>query len=638
METQGNESSIFRAILEESNMGIVICDADSLEMLYANPTAISFATVKDENYKGYKCYEYMSGEHQRCKGCMLEQVYQSGYACRSKIEQPSGKSYASELKKMDWNGRKVITSFITDITGIAQEQHELQHSERLLRQAIEDSNLFAWEYSFKEEMLINENRVLRETGYVKNPHNLPETQIEDGYIAQESQSAYRKMFADMRGGAPTVNGEIWMYRNLNPEDKHCISISYTMDFENAGNVISASGLGLDITEQKHVESLHQKQIENLMNTYPDALGSFKMNLTQDYVTSQNRLHSFIEFQGDKLKIDDYLYGMKGNLIEDEFQKYTEFFSRKRMLDIYQNGEQKVSFTHRFKFTDRIRWVKTTAQILANPVSKELEAYVFAVDVSEKILNEQMLQKLINSRYDIIALIYPKEGYVDFRYSGNEFQDIPEISIEEYDRNRLQSSKLFGEGQDQEYMRYTQLDRIIKHLDTEDIYSFTMSRILDGKKCYKRYSYNYLTEDRDSIIATVQDITSLMEKEEAQVKAIQTALAEAERANAAKTAFLSNMSHDIRTPMNAIINMAKMAEEDIHVPEKALEDLKKITVSSEFLLSLINDVLDMAKIDSGKMEFQPEVYEYSDFLNYIDSVFTPLCKNKDINFVWNRVEN
>jgi len=454
-------------------------------------------------------------------------------------------------------------------------------------------------------MLINENRVLREEGYVKNPHNLPETQIADGYIAPESQAAYRKMLCDMRSGAATVNGEFWMYRNLNPDDKHCISISYTLDFDSNGNVISASGLGLDITEQKNVESLHQKQIENLMNMYPDALGSFKMNLTQDYVTSQKRLHSFIEFQGDRLSIDEYFNGMKENLIEDEFQRYAEIFSRKR---------------------------------LTNPVTKELEVYVFAVDVSEKMLNEQMIQKLINSRYDIIALIYPKEGYVDFRYSGNEFQDIPEISIEEYDRNRLQSSQLFGEGQDQEYMRYTQLDRIIKHLDAEDIYSFTMSRMLDGKKCYKRYSYNYLTEDHDIIISTVQDITNLMEKEEAQVKVIQNALAEDEKANAAKTAFLSNMSHDIRTPMNAIINMTKMAEEDIHIPEKALDDLQKIKISSDFLLSLINDVLDMAKIDSGKMEFQPEVYEYKDFLNYIDSIFTPLCKNKDIHFVWNHLDN
>jgi len=119
MKIKGSDSSIFKSVLEESKIGIVICDAESLEILYANPMAISFSTVGDINYKGYKCYEYMSGEQRRCKGCLLDQVYQCGSACRARIDQPSGRSYASELKKMDWDGREVITSFITDVTGIA---------------------------------------------------------------------------------------------------------------------------------------------------------------------------------------------------------------------------------------------------------------------------------------------------------------------------------------------------------------------------------------------------------------------------------------------------------------------------------------------------------------------------------------
>ena len=103
--------------------------------------------------------------------------------------------------------------------------------------------------------------------------------------------------------------------------------------------------------------------------------------------------------------------------------------------------------------------------------------------------------------------------------------------------------------------------------------------------------------------------------------------EADAANEAKTDFLSRMSHDMRTPLNGIIGMTYLTDR-MELPEEARGNLRKIDTSSRFLLSLINDVLDMSKAESGKIELHPEPYTSQEFDQYIDAVIRPLCKEKN----------
>jgi len=103
--------------------------------------------------------------------------------------------------------------------------------------------------------------------------------------------------------------------------------------------------------------------------------------------------------------------------------------------------------------------------------------------------------------------------------------------------------------------------------------------------------------------------------------------EANSANTAKSEFLSRMSHDMRTPLNGIIGMTYLTQE-MELPEKARENLEKIDTSSKFLLSLINDVLDMSKAESGKIELHPEPYPVDEVANYIDSIIAPLCAERN----------
>ena len=117
------------------------------------------------------------------------------------------------------------------------------------------------------------------------------------------------------------------------------------------------------------------------------------------------------------------------------------------------------------------------------------------------------------------------------------------------------------------------------------------------------------------------------------KELGAALLAAEEANNAKTAFLNNMSHDIRTPMNAIIGFTDLLEKNLDDKEKAKDYLKKIKSSNEFLLSLINNVLEMARIESGKTLLYNDYCNAPDLFQEIANVFSEQMKEKNIEFTY-----
>lgn len=133
-----------------------------------------------------------------------------------------------------------------------------------------------------------------------------------------------------------------------------------------------------------------------------------------------------------------------------------------------------------------------------------------------------------------------------------------------------------------------------------------------------------------ILYIIQSINKRRQLEQAKAAAEQ-AFKIAEDANSAKSVFLSNMSHDIRTPMNAIVGFSTLLNRDADNPEKVREYTKKITLSSQHLLSLINDVLDMAKIESGKTTLNLSKTNLADMVEEINTIIRPQMKAKNHSF-------
>lgn len=131
--------------------------------------------------------------------------------------------------------------------------------------------------------------------------------------------------------------------------------------------------------------------------------------------------------------------------------------------------------------------------------------------------------------------------------------------------------------------------------------------------------------------------AVMKKKNQEIELKNVQLAEAvtlaDKANDAKGKFLSSMSHEIRTPMNAIIGMTGLAKDVEDNPEDTRDYLDKIDDSSQYLLGLINDVLDMSRIDSGKFELHPDWVYAKDIFNSVIAMMKPLMEGKNIEFVY-----
>lgn len=122
-----------------------------------------------------------------------------------------------------------------------------------------------------------------------------------------------------------------------------------------------------------------------------------------------------------------------------------------------------------------------------------------------------------------------------------------------------------------------------------------------------------------------------EKEAVYTKQIEKVATEAQHANQAKTRFLFNMSHDIRTPMNAIIGYTQLLENNLDNKKQALDYISKLKSSSTILLSLINYILEMTQIESGKLDLKKEIGDLDDLVKNINVVVEPLIKEKKLHY-------
>ena len=174
-------------------------------------------------------------------------------------------------------------------------------------------------------------------------------------------------------------------------------------------------------------------------------------------------------------------------------------------------------------------------------------------------------------------------------------------------------------------RAGKMDNIIRELETKEEYTVNYRSIKQG---VRHFQCVYHRLDKDRIIAGFRNVDAIVAQEQRHRQIIEDALRQAERASKAKTAFLNSMSHDIRTPLNAIMGFTQMADASLEDREKITRCLDKIKISSEHLLALINDVLEMSRIESGKVQIELGVVSLRKVINGLQYMFEEQAWKKD----------
>ncbi len=173
------------------------------------------------------------------------------------------------------------------------------------------------------------------------------------------------------------------------------------------------------------------------------------------------------------------------------------------------------------------------------------------------------------------------------------------------------------------------------LKNQQYFTFTYIEEYKNEQTYEQIKVSKIGEDINRVVFGFANVDEEKQTEIRQRTMLMNALNDAERANLAKTSFLSNISHDIRTPMNAVLGFTTLAQVHLDEKERVEEYLSKVLSSGKHLLSLINDVLEIGKIESGKITLEEEPCSLNEVLDETEDTFMDQAKEKGIHFVVNR---
>ena len=191
---------------------------------------------------------------------------------------------------------------------------------------------------------------------------------------------------------------------------------------------------------------------------------------------------------------------------------------------------------------------------------------------------------------------------------------------------------------EDFLSFLSTESIRSELEHDRVSSFLYTVSRNGTELYERVRVAGVRrpEDRDDHIVHAiglgfTEVDAETRKQLAQGEALENALSAAEEANRAKTSFLSNMSHEIRTPMNAIIGLDNIALADTSISDSTRDYLEKIGTSAHHLLSIINDILDMSRIESGRMTVKNEEFSFSKTLAQVNTIINGQCNDKGLHY-------
>lgn len=411
----------------------------------------------------------------------------------------------------------------------------------------------------------------------------------------------------------------------------------------------------DVTKEKENELyLEEKNRQELKNYYqslqsklydnPHSVLPCHVNLSHDQVYISKEIEKKTWLHLDKTSYEHLLKSIVVYFYHPaENKNFLNSFSIASLLKLFKEEQTYISYRCQCKPSKQknVLWCKMSISIGENPVTHEIEGVFSIEDVDMLIKDEQIMQHLTDREFDFISLVNVLDHTYHEHYLGTFYKNLidydPKMGLRIWDIKEIikKGMKFWVHPDDQErYSQEMQLENLVKDLTHEAFVDKTFKGLVNGKELYKQISYSYLDETREWILIQIRDITELTLKQQNEFEerlAVEKALRfEADQANEMKSSFLSNVSHDMRTPLNAILGYADLAKVNTDI-EKKNEYLDKIAIASDTLKSLINDTLDLQKIENGRTILKMKDVNCHEILESIITAVQPTMEEKGITF-------
>ena len=246
-----------------------------------------------------------------------------------------------------------------------------------------------------------------------------------------------------------------------------------------------------------------------------------------------------------------------------------------------------------------------------------------------------IMQVLADEYGVVVSVNMEDGSMDF-YSGKQFKPTTPENKSFFEYMEMFADGMVTSESRNHFKEFFAKDNIRKTLRCDSSAILTFASDVSGAERYFQARVVGVPEkngDVKQFVVAFSDADTFVREQQRIQQELRTQRAKAESASKAKTDFLFNMSHDIRTPMNAIIGFTNMAIKEADDPVKVCESLRKVSLSGNMLLSLINDILDMSRIESGKVNITATPTDVETIFDDIRSVMANLAASKDIELTF-----
>lgn len=519
----------------------------------------------------------------------------------------------------------------TDITQLKNSQEELRESNAMYELTTRHASMNLWKYDIANDVLYNTITTSKKNSYDKIVPNFIQATVASGVIRQDSIDDFIQLYHQLKAGAESASADIWV-RTLDQKSWWCERITYVTVFDDAHRPSKAFGLGRDITELKEAEKRieTEKEFQNSVESEKLLLKT-RCNITEDQVealktqSEMRAIHPANTFSGGVSQLTDNAYS------PDDRRLLTEMFSIEKL-----ESAAKGNIPYSFEYQRRDRkghpaWIKVSIKVIYHPDTKALIGFVNISDINAEKKMSAIISRIAEVDYEVLALLYAQTDEIEpIRFHAkNDIAEIDYTTPYHVSMERFVQQNIVLEQQEQAKKAFS-IEQIKKALSKSNTYEISFA-LKGTSRRQKTWQFAYFDDTTDTIIYTRTDVTKIFREQEQQREALKSALLQAEEASKAKSNFLSRMSHEIRTPMNAIIGMNALAIQSIHQPEQVHDYLSKVGISARFLLSLINDILDMSRIESGKVTLKNAKFPLEEFVHSVNDIVYGQATQKGIDY-------
>ena len=529
----------------------------------------------------------------------------------------------------------IVNVVILDVTEKKYAEEIKRIHDEEIKAAMSQIGKLICEYDVQNHVLTVPDIYAEWYGFPVELEDMPYRIREFGCLSESSISAYIDFFESILHGEKTGSLDVHIRRK--DGTWHWEHYEYMSILDNDGQSVKAILAIDDVTEQHEVKQHYEYERQLRNELFSDSLIYYELNLTTNLIEEYESRLSDVPSMFVSAPTSDEMRKEILSRIAPEYRvavRETIFLHALRKADA--RGETNICLEYRRLLADqKMHWVRAKATIMNKPNTKERVAFLNITNIDLEKKSQLALDIVVDEEIESICIMNLEDRQANLIKYGDEastYEKGKVIDYSEYVDGLIKSS--IYEDDIEKFRQFTDPDQLVKSLkkDNSVILAYRTKRP-DGGFFRKRVRVLYLDDTHEDIVLSYRDITNLYEEEQHQKERLQEAVDLANRANMAKSEFVSSMSHDMRTPLNAILTLSGKEMLEEATDEQKREYLEKIHASGEYLLGIINDVLDMSRIESRKVVLTHAPYSLKSFCDTINTVIGEPCKQKDIHFIF-----